>query len=389
MKGIPIMNRSRTMRFAAALLLAAGVAVPALQTTAAADTSTAPAVESAPKITAAMSEAMQRDLHLTAGQVQTRLTAEAKATGLEKTAREQLGAAYAGSYYDATTGSLVVQTTGAAVRTAGVHVKTVPYNSATLSGVKSRIDAMAGKSAPAAVNGWYVDTRTDSVVVTVNRNKLDAAAKGFLHRATAMHRAVRVVEETSSPRTLADIVGAYPYFINSAARCSIGFTVTTGFVSAGHCGTPGSVATDSGGALLGTFQAATFPGNDYSYVGAAGGVNLYGYVYGYDGLYYYVHGSSEVPEGSSICRSGSTTGMWCGTVQAKNQTVNYPQGTVFGLTQTNVCAEPGDSGGSWISANQAQGVTSGGSGNCSSGGTTFFQPVNPILATYGLSLVLT
>jgi streptogrisin C len=118
-------------------------------------------------------------------------------------------------------------------------------------------------------------------------------------------------------------------------------------------------------------------------------VNLYGYVYGYDGLYYYVHGSSEVPEGSSICRSGSTTGMWCGTVQAKNQTVNYPQGTVFGLTQTNVCAEPGDSGGSWISANQAQGVTSGGSGNCSSGGTTFFQPVNPILATDGLSLVLT
>lgn len=383
------MIRSRTTRFAAALVLAAGVAVPALHTTAAADTSTAPAVESAPKVTAAVSGAMQRDLHLTAGQVQTRLAAEAKAIGLEQTARKQLGAAYAGSYFDAGTGSLVVQTTGAAVRTAGVRTATVPYSSATLSGVKSRIDAMAGKSAPAAINGWYVDTRTDSVVVTVNKNKLDAAAKAFLQRATAVHTAVRVVEETSSPRTLADIVGAYPYFINNAARCSIGFTVTTGFVSAGHCGTPGSVATDSAGALLGTFQASTFPGNDYSYVGAAGGVNLYGYMYGYDGNYYFVHGSAEVPEGSSICRSGSTTGMWCGTVQAKNQTVNYPQGTVFGLTQTNVCAEPGDSGGSWLSANQAQGVTSGGSGNCSSGGTTFFQPVNPILSAYGLSLVLT
>jgi streptogrisin C len=392
MEGIPIMNRSHT-RLAAALVLAVGVVLPATQTIATADTAAAaaPVVEAAPHVTAAMSDAMQRDLHLTAGQVQTRLAAEARATNLDQTVRGQLGAAYAGSYFDAARGSLVVQTTGAAtaVRAAGVRVVTVPYSSGTLSGLKSRIDAMAGKSAPAAINGWYVDTRSDSVVITVNKTKLDAPAKAFVNRATAMHEAVRVVEETTSPRTLADIVGAYPYFINSAARCSIGFTVTTGFVSAGHCGTPGSVATDSAGALLGTFQASTFPGNDYSYVGAAGGVNLYGYVYGYDGLYYYVHGSSEVPEGSSICRSGSTTGMWCGTVQAKNQTVNYPQGTVFGLTQTNVCAEPGDSGGSWLSANQAQGVTSGGSGNCSSGGTTFFQPVNPILATYGLSLVLT
>jgi len=52
-----------------------------------------------------------------------------------------------------------------------------------------------------------------------------------------------------------------------------------------------------------------------------------------------------------------------------------------------VCAEPGDSGGSWLSANQAQGVTSGGSGNCTSGGTTFYQEINPILAAYGLTLV--
>ena len=255
--------------------------------------------------------------------------------------------------------------------------------------MKAELDALGGKAAPAAINGWYVDTPTNTVVVTVNQTRLDTAAKAFLASARALHRSVRIVEQTESPRTLADIVGAYPYFINNAARCSIGFTVTTGFVSAGHCGTPGATATDGSGALLGTFQASTFPGNDYSYVGAAGGVNLYGYVYGYDGFYYFVHGSSEVPERSSICRSGSTTGMWCGTVQAKNQTVNYPQGTVFGLTQTDVCAEPGDSGGSWLSANQAQGVTSGGSGNCTTGGTTFFQPVNPILARYGLSLVLT
>ena len=100
-----------------------------------------------------------------------------------------------------------------------------------------------------------------------------------------------------------------------------------------------------------------------------------------------VGGSAEAAVGASVCRSGSTTGWRCGTIQAKNQTVRYSQGAVYGMTRTNACAEPGDSGGSWISGNQAQGVTSGGSGNCSSGGTTYFQPVNEILSRYGLSLV--
>jgi streptogrisin C len=99
-----------------------------------------------------------------------------------------------------------------------------------------------------------------------------------------------------------------------------------------------------------------------------------------------VAGSTEAAVGASICRSGSTTGWHCGTIQAKNQTVNYAEGTVSGLTRTNVCAEPGDSGGSWLSGQQAQGVTSGGSGNCTSGGVTYFQPVNEILSAYSLTL---
>ena len=53
--------------------------------------------------------------------------------------------------------------------------------------------------------------------------------------------------------------------------------------------------------------------------------------------------------GQSVTRSGSTTGVHGGTVQALNATVNYAEGTVTGLIQTNVCAEPGDSGGSLFS----------------------------------------
>ena len=103
-------------------------------------------------------------------------------------------------------------------------------------------------------------------------------------------------------------------------------------------------------------------------------------------------GAPMIPESSLYAMSINATARklsaWhCGTVQAKNQTVRYAQGTVYGLTRTNVCAEPGDSGGSWLSGNQAQGVTSCGSGNCTSGGTTYFQPVNEILSAYGLRLV--
>jgi streptogrisin C len=374
----------------AAVVLAAGLTVAGLTSASAADKLAPTSPVNAPKITQAMSEAMQRDLGLSANGVKTRLVQEEAARTAEKDARAALGSAYAGSWFDAKSGTLVVQTTDRAKASGlgkGVTVKVVSHSRAELDGVKTGIDRFAGKAAPSAVNAWTVDDKTNSVVVAVNAKKLDAEAKSFLASVKAMHPSVRVVEENDSPRTYADVVGGWPYWINYAGRCSVGFAVYGGFVSAGHCGTPGSTASDQNGALLGTFAGSQFPGNDFSYISAAAGVNLWGYVEGYNGYWYYVYGSAQVPQGSGICRSGSTTGMWCGTLLDRGWTVNYPQGTVYNLTRTNVCAEPGDSGGSWLSANQAQGVTSGGSGNCSSGGTTYYQEINPILATYGLTLI--
>jgi streptogrisin D len=66
--------------------------------------------------------------------------------------------------------------------------------------------------------------------------------------------------------------------------------------------------------------------------------------------------------------------------------VNYAEGSVSGLIRTTVCAEPGDSGGSLYAGTSALGLTSGGSGNCSSGGTTYFQPVVEPLSVYGVSV---
>ncbi|MEV6492100.1 ricin-type beta-trefoil lectin domain protein, partial [Actinoplanes sp. NPDC051633] len=162
-----------------------------------------------------------------------------------------------------------------------------------------------------------------------------------------------------------------------------------GFVTAGHCGGTGSPTLGYNNVSQGTFAGSSFPGNDYAWVRTNGNWVPQPWVNNYAGGNVTVAGSADAAVGSSICRSGRTTGWRCGTLLGRNETINYAQGSVSGLSRSNACAEPGDSGGSWISGNQAQGVTSGGSGNCSSGGTMWFQPVNEILGVYGLSLTTT
>ena len=101
-----------------------------------------------------------------------------------------------------------------------------------------------------------------------------------------------------------------------------------------------------------------------------------------------ITGASRVPVNSSACKTGSTTGTTCGTVQAYNVTVRYAEGTVYGLTRTNICTQPGDSGGAMFAGSQAQGVTSGGSiGGCGTGFQSFFQPADEALSVYGLTLL--
>ena len=64
---------------------------------------------------------------------------------------------------------------------------------------------------------------------------------------------------------------------------------------------------------------------------------------------------------------------------------------VGGLTRVKVCAEGGDSGGSFITGvGQAQGVLSGGNysckGNQASLAKSYYQPLNPLLQAYNLTL---
>lgn len=326
--------------------------------------------------------AIQRDFKLTPEQARARLANEDRASRTELVLRKQLGASFGGAYLSADAGTFTVSVTDTAaaekVRRAGATPRLVARSERLLDAVKARLDSNSA-AAPESIAGWHVDAYSNTVVVLARDV---AAAEEFIAATGVPEGSVRVSGSSETPRPLIDVIGGNAYYIGSS-RCSIGFSVNGGFVTAGHCGSAGATTSQPSG----TFRGSSFPGNDYAWVQVATGNTPRPWVNNYSGGTVTVNGSTEAAVGASVCRSGSTTGWRCGTIQAKNATVTYPQGTVSGLTRTNACAEPGDSGGSWLSGNQAQGVTSGGSGNCTVGGTTYFQPVNEILSAYGLALV--
>lgn len=334
-----------------------------------------------------MVQAMRRDLHLTDDQLAARLATEAAAPVVEKRLRTLLGATFAGAWIPTGADRLTVATTDAAraaqIRAAGAVPVIVGRSDRDLAAARAKLDHHAAEARGTAVRGWYVDTATNSVVVMA---KPGAAAEARKFAADSGAGAVTVVDVAEHPRPVYDIRGGDQYVINGNTLCSVGFSVAGGFVSAGHCGGVNSPTLGYNNVAQGTFAGSSFPGNDYSWIRTNGNWTPQPWVNNYAGGNVVVAGSQEAAVGSSVCRSGRTTGWRCGTILGRNETIVYAQGAVSGLARSNACAEPGDSGGSWITGNQAQGVTSGGTGNCTSGGTMWFQPVNEILGVYGLSL---
>ncbi|BCB78013.1 hypothetical protein GCM10022251_36840 [Phytohabitans flavus] len=192
----------------------------------------------------------------------------------------------------------------------------------------------------------------------------------------------------STPSSAAtDVYGGDPFRTTASTRCSVSFTVVGGFISARRCvSRVGEPVFTLGGTRMGQVAALGPATSDYAFVRLDPGWTPVGKIRAGAQLIP-VAGATSAPVGAAVCRYGSTTGWRCGTVLAKNATISYPGGVIHGLTRTNVCSEAGDAGGPFMAGNQAQGITSGGTGNCTTGGTTFFQPVAVPLTALGLTLL--
>jgi streptogrisin B len=240
--------------------------------------------------------------------------------------------------------------------------------------------------ADVAGTAWHIDKAAGTLVVTADSTVSQAEIAQIKHEAGANAGAIRI-ERTSG--TFSKLISGGDAVYATSWRCSAGFNVRSGstyyFLTAGHCtdGNPPWYTNSSRTTSIGPTAGSSFPGNDYGLVrysntslahpGTVGSVDI--------------TGAANATVGMSVTRRGSTTGIHRGSVTGLNATVNYGGGAiVYGLIRTNVCAEPGDSGGPLYSGSQAIGLTSGGSGDCSSGGTTFFQPVTEALSAYGVSI---
>jgi streptogrisin B len=173
---------------------------------------------------------------------------------------------------------------------------------------------------------------------------------------------------------------------NTGISCIAGLNVHSGstyyLILPGHCTASASAwytsPTMTSATYIGPSVASSFPGDDYGLVRYDNPAIPHPSTF---------TGVGNAFVGESVCVKTRTTGTHCGTVTALNQTVNYGQdGIVTGLIRTNVCSEPGDDGAVLYSGTIAIGLLSGGSGNCTSGGTTFFQPLAEVLAAYGLTV---
>jgi streptogrisin C len=378
----------------------------ALAVTAAGAIATALSLAAAPasaEILDAKAEAARDDLHgnvsqgvidglqdafgLTEAEAYDRLAVEDVAADLLEEVPADLDESYAGLWVSEDADEIFVATTDASdstgLRAEGATPVLVAHDLATLEDAASALSAVT-------IDGYY-GNYIDVVANTLVVEAADAATAADVIEAAGIDPALATVDAGAEAPQTYFVRGGDAYNIENSWRCSVGFSVrqgsTPGFVTAGHCGAAGDSVT-GGEAAPGTFRNSVFPSADRAWVAVGSGEALYDDVNMYSGTRD-VANANVAAVGSSVCRSGSTTGWHCGTIQAFNQTVRYAEGAVYGMTRTSVCAEPGDSGGSFITGNSAQGMTSGGSGNCRTGGTTYFQPIGPALSAWGLTLVTT
>lgn len=357
-------------------------------------------------VSPALKAAMKRDMGLDDQQLGQYMQTQRFAMQQAKALQAAQGRDFAGLWIERTGNrfQVVSATTKLAPQSAanGVEIRNVRHSLATLNAAKARLDA---ERAPTTVYGWSVDVRNNAVVVDVAPGAQKAGID-FVAASGAEVSTIRFNTMGDAPRTLATLQGGSEYIAspgsNSGYYCSVGFGVTQGgaqgYATAGHCsdGQSGWSAYVSNGrrqpsTLIGSFAGSRFPGNDMAWVQLNSGHTVEPVVDGYRQADVTVRGAAVAPVGSTVCRSGRTTGWHCGVVQAYNATVNYSGDVVNGLTHVKVCAEGGDSGGSFIDGGgQAQGVLSGGNYSCkgkqASLANSYFQPIREILTTYNLTL---
>jgi len=289
---------------------------------------------------------------------------------------DRVGADSGGMYLDPATAEVVVNVVDTAdvatVESGGATARVVDHSMTELTAARNAVAAALPVGTAAGI-----DVRANQVVVRIADN-----ATGLGELTAVSERFGDLVRTEHVAGTFATAISGGDAITGSGGRCSLGFNTTgnTG-ITAGHCTQAISSWNDAGGNYYGPSIAANFPGNDYGLIRNDGGLAQPGDVNLYNGGYQDITGAADPYVGLSVCKSGSTTGLTCGTVTQVGITICYAQGCVYNMAESTAYVQPGDSGGAWFAGGTAVGITSG-----MGGGFSYFQPVVPGLNMYGVSV---
>ena len=187
-----------------------------------------------------------------------------------------------------------------------------------LAGVARRGEPRRARPGPQLVRG----RRHQPVVVSV-RPGGEATAQALVERAGVAAESVSFEATTEAPAAVHRRHRRQRLLHRRGSRCSVGFSVNGGFVTAGHCGTHGRDHHPAERHLprlqlprqrlrLGPGRLRQHPARRWSTTTPAAPSPS--------------PARTDAAVGASVCRSGSTTGWHCGTIQARNSLGHLPAG---------------------------------------------------------------
>lgn len=297
-------------------------------------------------------------------------------------------------------GKLHVAVTGSAaadrVRRAGGTPKLVARSQQQLDELLAKVDKIVRADRPAGLQSWGIDPVSNKVVVKVR------GAYGALNE---LGDGVQVVQTKSDFRQQAgEVHPGDPWWPGSETYCSVAFPATDAqgnkhFLTAGHCTNDanqaayGAISQQNrlGTSNVGGSRSINAREGDMGVVAVTeAGWNISPEVNTWGQPAITVTGSAEAIVGDTVCHSGNTAPKFeCGKVRAVNQSIDYGNVVIDGLTTTDACSQGGDSGGAWLRGDKAVGLHSGGNSSCvSNDDNSIFQPVNEALAKWNLTLLI-
>jgi streptogrisin C len=360
-----------------------------------------------------------------------------RATHLTDAATKHLGADFAGVWFDNDSGRVKIgvaqgassASARAAAADEGVDADTtlVPVKSTwkDLKDEQGRQDGRLAKLIADQKVTTGLDAARNAVIVNVS-SAASADLKAAVNAAADRSSARVIVEERpATDFAVSPQLCSFPYCDRplrggvridayNGAYCTAGFATWWGghpyVVTAGHCAKIGGNWKSDDPGLSGNDRHATIGpsgGSGSWYYGGccpargdAGMINATGNWWDYNWSpyvvawgngpdpFYIIHSAAASGQGWYFCHLGATSSQACGTVQSLNTTVTYTDGTtLYGMTRTNACGNPGDSGGPVVEYNNGIGIWSGGSGTCPTGTVGYYQELTVAQSVIGFSTV--